>query len=384
MNADFKDRVRAWLPHVVMLALVVAAAWLLAIVYLPLVEPILLAAALALLTAPVLSRPLTAVVRRVVPKLSGHALRQIVGVAAALIIVAVLVAPVIVLLVSTTGSIVEVANLAVGLIADDKEQTGKLRELLADRVEQLHSMYPKLGLDRAGIADRIMELLREARGFGPAVVGFLFRGTGRIAEVALALISLAFFIAEGPLLVDRLLSFSPLDDEQQGRLVDRHRDIVLRLVTDTAATAVAKGIMLGLVAWSVDRAVGFDRFSLPLIAILGAFVSLLPLVGVTIVWLPLAVILWTGGHPIAAVVLAVASLIGAGAIDRVRKSIVKRLDDRGTWMSFLLFLSLIGGLLTFGLSGFVIGPMAVVLVYGLGSFWLPMYGIGDAGSDEVG
>ena len=47
MNADFKDRIQAWLPHIVMLALVVAAAWLLAIVYLPLIEPILLAAALA-------------------------------------------------------------------------------------------------------------------------------------------------------------------------------------------------------------------------------------------------------------------------------------------------------------------------------------------------
>ncbi len=383
MTADFKELIRAWLPHVVMLALVVAAAWLLAIVYRPLLEPILLAAALALLTAPVLSRPLTAVVRRVVPKLSGHALRQIVGVAAALVIVAVMVAPVVILLVSTTGSLVDVANLAVGIIADDKEQTSRLRELLVDQVEQLHAMYPKLGLDRAGIADRIMELLREARGFGPAVVGFLFRGTGRIAEVALALISLAFFIAEGPQLVERLLSFSPLDDEQRERMVDRHRDIVLRLVTDTVATAVAKGVMLGLVAWSVDRAVGFDRFSLPLIAILGAFISLLPLVGVTIVWLPLAAILWTGGHPFAAVVLGVASLVGAGAIDRVRKSIVKKLDDRGTWMSFLLFLSLIGGLLTFGLSGFVIGPMAVVLVYGLGSFWLPMYGIGDAASEEA-
>lgn len=383
MTADFKELIRAWLPHVVMLALVVAAAWLLAVVYRPLLEPILLAAALALLTAPVLSRPLTSLVNRLMPRLSGHELRQIVGVAAALVIVAVIVAPVVILLVSTTGSLVDVANLAVGIIADDKEQTSRLRELLVDQVEQLHAMYPKLGLDRAGIADRIMELLREARGFGPAVVGFLFRGTGRIAEVALALISLAFFIAEGPHLVERLLSFSPLDDEQRERMVDRHRDIVLRLVTDTAATAVAKGVMLGLVAWSVDTAVGFDRFSLPLIAILGAFISLLPLVGVTIVWLPLAVILWTGGHPFAAVVLGVASLVGAGAIDRVRKSIVKKLDDRGTWMSFLLFLSLIGGLLTFGLSGFVIGPMAVVLVYGLGSFWLPMYGIGDAASEEA-
>jgi predicted PurR-regulated permease PerM len=354
-------------------------------VYLSLLKPILLAAALALLTAPVLSRPLSSLVGRFLPRLSEHVRRKMVGVAAAVVIVAVLVTPVVVLLVTTTGSISDVAEMVVGLVVNDQSRLDELHNILAGQVEQLNRMYPRLHLDRADIPGRIMELLREARGFGPAVVGFLFRGTGRVAEIALALISLAFFIAEGPRLVDALLVYSPLSDEQKNHLVDRHRKVVVRLLADTVGTAVAKGLVLGLVAWSVDRVVGFDRFSYPLIAILGAFISLLPLVGVTIVWLPLAVILWTADHPVAAAVLAVASLVGASAIDRLRRNLFRGLDDRGSWMSFLLFLSLIGGLLTFGLSGFVIGPMAVVLIYGLGSFWLPLYGIGgsEIGNPEI-
>ena len=43
----------------------------------------------------------------------------------------------------------------------------------------------------------------------------------------------------------------------------------------------------------------------------------------------------------------------------------ERLHEQGAWLSFMLFLGIIGGLLSYGPQGFVIGPMAVVLAYGL-------------------
>ena len=46
----------------------------------------------------------------------------------------------------------------------------------------------------------------------------------------------------------------------------------------------------------------------------------------------------------------------------------RRLHEQGAWMSFLLFLGIIGGILGYGAQGFVIGPMAVVLAYGLVRF----------------
>jgi len=51
---DPQPILRRWLPHVLMLAAIVASIWLLGYVVAPLFEPILLAAALAMLTAPVL------------------------------------------------------------------------------------------------------------------------------------------------------------------------------------------------------------------------------------------------------------------------------------------------------------------------------------------
>jgi predicted PurR-regulated permease PerM len=46
----------------------------------------------------------------------------------------------------------------------------------------------------------------------------------------------------------------------------------------------------------------------------------------------------------------------------------RRLHDQGAWLSFLLFLGIIGGILAYGPQGFVIGPMSVILAYGLTRF----------------
>jgi predicted PurR-regulated permease PerM len=48
-----------------------------------------------------------------------------------------------------------------------------------------------------------------------------------------------------------------------------------------------------------------------------------------------------------------------------------KLHEQGAWMSFLLFLSIIGGVLAYGASGFVIGPAAIIAVSAIGRFLLP-------------
>ena len=55
-------------------------------------------------------------------------------------------------------------------------------------------------------------------------------------------------------------------------------------------------------------------------------------------------------------------------ISRARTGMGKRLHEQGAWLSFILFLGIIGGILAYGPQGFVIGPMAVILAYGLVRF----------------
>jgi predicted PurR-regulated permease PerM len=86
------------------------------------------------------------------------------------------------------------------------------------------------------------------------------------------------------------------------------------------------------------------------------------------VWLPLSSLVWSRGEPVTALVMAALCLFLNYLISRVRAKMGRKLHEQGAWLSFLLFLGIIGGILAYGPQGFVIGPMAVVLAYGLTRF----------------
>ena len=86
------------------------------------------------------------------------------------------------------------------------------------------------------------------------------------------------------------------------------------------------------------------------------------------VWLPISSIIWGRGEPVTAMVVAILCIFLNYVISRARAGMGKRLHEQGAWLSFMLFLGIIGGILAYGPQGFVIGPMAVVLAYGLVRF----------------
>ena len=138
--------------------------------------------------------------------------------------------------------------------------------------------------------------------------------------------------------------------------------ITLRLLNDTVLTSLIRGISMGMVAHFVGGFVFLPIF------LIGAFVGLVPVVGSAMVWLPVSSIIWTRGEPMKALAVAGLCILINYLISRARAGMGKRLHEQGAWLSFMLFLGIIGGILAYGPQGFVIGPMAVVLAYGLVRF----------------
>ena len=81
-------------------------------------------------------------------------------------------------------------------------------------------------------------------------------------------------------------------------------------------------------------------------------------------------------------VSAVGLLAGYG-LTWLWNSVGHRVNARSSWLSFGLFLGFIGGILTFGTKGLVIGPMAVVFTSTFTRFWLPLYGIANPLGSEL-
>ncbi|MEC8243635.1 MAG: AI-2E family transporter [Verrucomicrobiota bacterium] len=326
----------------------------------PLFEFILFAISLAALTYPVFYRPIYRLVQKVGSNLPSHRLSEFSAILSTLTLVLFMLSPILLLLVEASKSPQSFGNMVVSLALGEDEGRKILLNSVGQRISEMRSIYPRLPIDEEKAVQFVANLLGDTRQFSGSFLEFLFKGTrGFVAELALALIALSFLYAHGGSFVQQAMKFGGFEKKEVETWFKLHQKITLRLLSDTLLTSIFRGLSLGLVGYFVG---GF--FFLP-VFFLGSFAGLVPVVGSAMIWLPLASLVWSRGEPVTALLLASLSLLLNYGISRFRAGMGKRLHEQGAWLSFMLFLGIIGGLLSYGPQGFVIGPMAVVLAYGL-------------------
>jgi len=117
--------------------------------------------------------------------------------------------------------------------------------------------------------------------------------------------------------------------------------------------AVVQGALGGLAFW----ALGIDASLLW--AVLMALLSLLPVVGSGLVWLPMALFLIASGQPWHGVALIAFGVLVIGLIDNLLRPMLVGKDTR--LPDYLVMLATLGGLATFGVNGLVLGPAIAAL-----------------------
>ena len=326
----------------------------------PLFEFILFAISLAALTYPIFYRPIYRLVQKVGSNLPSNRLSEFSAILSTLTLVLFMLSPILLLLLEASKSPQSFGNMVVSLALGEDEGRQILLNSVGQRISEMRSIYPRLPIDEEKAVQFVANLLGDTRQFSGSFLEFLFKGTrGFVAELALALIALSFLYAHGGSFVQQAMKFGGFEKKEVETWFKLHQKITLRLLSDTLLTSIFRGLSLGLVAYFVG---GF--FFLP-VFFLGSFAGLVPVVGSAMIWLPLASLVWSRGEPVTALLLASLSLLLNYGISRFRAGMGKRLHEQGAWLSFMLFLGIIGGLLSYGPQGFVIGPMAVVLAYGL-------------------
>ena len=127
---------------------------------------------------------------------------------------------------------------------------------------------------------------------------------------------------------------------------------------------ILKGTLIIAILQGVAVGVLFAIFglSLPLLyGVLSALVSLIPIIGTAFVWLPVALYLYFVGHVWASILFVTLCYSAYLILENIVKPWL--LDSRLPYHvhPFLLFLAIIGGIVEFGLKGFVLGPLIVVI-----------------------
>jgi predicted PurR-regulated permease PerM len=167
------------------------------------------------------------------------------------------------------------------------------------------------------------------------------------------LFSIFYLFINGEALRTFLYRLSPLKHDEDQIFLTKLGEVGRAILLGSGTASLLQGLVAG-VAWVV---VGLP--SPVLWGILMAIAAFLPLVGVAAVVVPATVYLWIDGRPLAAVVFLVFCM---GQSFFFEYGLKPRLMGSSMRMnSLLVFVSLLGGIMGFGVPGIIYGPLIMTL-----------------------
>jgi len=183
--------------------------------------------------------------------------------------------------------------------------------------------------------------------------GALFLNTaGMVLRFFLMLFILFFMLRDGALWFERLARLLPLAPGRRDALFTRLGKVLRAVVYGCGLTALAQGTLV---------CIGFAIAGLsgPIVfGVLASVAALLPFGGAALIWVPAVLyLLGTGSFGWAIFMLVWGGVVSVSD-NFIRPVIISRYTPVPT---LLVFLGVIGGVAAFGLLGFILGPVILVL-----------------------
>ncbi len=187
--------------------------------------------------------------------------------------------------------------------------------------------------------------------------------------LAVALYVLFFFVRDGSDLQAMVVRALPLGDPRERRLITKFVAVTRATVKGTFVIAAIQGAIGGV-------AFAFLGLGSPVLwGVLMAVLSLLPAIGGALVWVPAVVYLLISGAWGKALIL---TGVGAGIMGTVDNALRPILVGRDAGMpDYMILLSTLGGIGTFGFSGLVLGPIVAGLFLTVWDIFAEEFGPAD-------
>ncbi|MFH1218517.1 MAG: AI-2E family transporter [Candidatus Peregrinibacteria bacterium] len=214
---------------------------------------------------------------------------------------------------------------------------------------------PVVNLDSIDLKKNIIGIAQSLSSFLVSQTTNLVRGLSNILlSIVVMLFVMYYFFKDGDKLVEKVGRLSPLPSVYETELFKKIADMVKAIVFGVFLTAVIQGVIGG---------VGFAIAGISNPVFWGAamaFFSLLPVVGTALIWIPAALVLLIMGQWGVALFLALWGALVVGTVDNfVRPYLI---GGKAHTYPLMTFLVVLGGVMTMGLKGVVIGPIILMVL----------------------
>ena len=252
--------------------------------------------------------------------------------------------------------------------ATEQVQTGEWRQTVLD-VPYLGSWLLKQ-IDGVSPEQAARAALSRVSALAMPVAG----GVGAFTIQALVAGFVLFFaFKDGSRLIVEVQDAMPLPKPSAARLTDRMGDAVVATLAGTILTGLIQGVTGGLMFWILG---------LPAAVLWGVVmfvVSVLPVLGAFLVWLPAAIYLVMQHDYGKAAALVAWGVLMAGPI--CNYVYARTAGGKMQMHPAVSLLAFVGGLAAFGIAGMVLGPVLVVVAAELISLWERRAGLPVEGAE---
>jgi predicted PurR-regulated permease PerM len=187
------------------------------------------------------------------------------------------------------------------------------------------------------------------------------QSTGQILTLLLSFYLLFFFLRDRRAALETVKRLSPFSDRESMKLLVRVRDTIHATIYGTLVVAALQGALGGVMFWWLN-------FPSPALwGLIMGLLSIVPVLGSFIVWVPATVFLAIEGRWGDAITLAAWGALVIGTADNLVRPLL--MGESLRLHTVPTFIAMIGGLQLFGASGIVLGPIAFTTTMLLLEFW---------------
>ena len=165
------------------------------------------------------------------------------------------------------------------------------------------------------------------------------------------LIVIYTLLVDGNKIKSFVLALSPLPDDEEELVIERFNQINYVTLVGNGIGALIQGVLAGIGFWVA----GIQ--SLTLWTTLMIVLAFIPLVGISVVYIPVCLYLLFVGNTITSIVLFIYCTVISLTVENWFKP--RFVGNRAEINSTAIFLSIVGGLAVFGIPGIFYGPLII-------------------------